>query len=461
MIRFFIFVYCFFCFHNSIFAEVIITGSGSFGIILVDGFRKTNPSKDLFYKELVKRYENIILETNNKSLVCFSQINDKAYDYYFSFNENNVVISRNFPTADRKEKAFYYSKPIITSLNEETEKCLIDFIDTFHSMKFKKKIIINLDTDFDGIEISDFDYESQNLIRILNPEKNIKVKPVLIVTGTIEAFFSNTKDTLLISIGLKDFNVKSFDRIFSSIDILITSNFLEDIFKKNESCTSAEDFYSELLKQSLPENIEIKNDLFHDFETRFSQIVDNEELLLLVNKTHHLNNDYIPDDLVNVDSLFSVIRSETLLRKIVLDDLIMMFEDSKKQNIQLKIISSYRSYETQVTIFNRWVKVLGEKEARRVSAQPGASQHQLGTAIDFNMLEESFEKTDVGVWLLENSYKYGFVLSYSKGMESFSGYKYEPWHYRYIGKDAAYIVYTYFDNNLELFLQWFWSLKKQ
>ncbi|HBD96159.1 MAG: hypothetical protein A2015_07500 [Spirochaetes bacterium GWF1_31_7] len=461
MRKFFIFLYCFFYFHNSIIANVIIKGNGSFGIILIDGFRKSNPSKDLFYSELVKRYESIILETNNKSLVCFSQINDKAFDSYISYNENNVVISRNFPTPDRKEKAFFYSKPIITSLNEETEKCLTDFLDTLHSMKFKKKIIINLDTDFDGIEISDFDYESQNLVRALNPEKNIKVKPVIKGSGSIEAFFSTTKDTLIISIGVKDFNIESFEQIFSRIDILIKINFSDDIFKRNENCKSEEDFYSELLKNSLPENIGIEDDLFNDFKIRYSQIITNEELLLLVNKTHHLNNDYIPDDLINVDSLFSVIRPETMLRKIVLDDLLIMFNDTKKQNIQLKIISSYRSFESQKIIFNRWVKVLGEKEAKRVSAVPGASQHQLGTAIDFNMLEESLEKTEVGVWLLKNSFKYGFVLSYPKGMESFSGYKYEPWHYRYIGKDAAYIVYSYFNNNLELFLQWFWSLKKQ
>ena len=110
-------------------------------------------------------------------------------------------------------------------------------------------------------------------------------------------------------------------------------------------------------------------------------------------------------------------------------------------------------------VYLQWIETLGEEEAKRVSASPGASQHQLGTTIDFNSLDVSFAKSKQGQWLAENSYKYGFIMSYPEGQEKITGYRYEPWHFRYIGKEAALLVYKYFDNLLEFFLNWFWNFK--
>ena len=134
-----------------------------------------------------------------------------------------------------------------------------------------------------------------------------------------------------------------------------------------------------------------------------------------------------------------------------------MFNDAKKEQINLITISGYRSYDMQKKTHEYWINELGEEEALKVSAKPGLSQHQLGTAIDFNSLQDSFALTAEGKWLLENAYKYGFILSYPEGYEDITGYSYEPWHYRYVGKNASYIIYNYFDNILELFLQWYWK----
>ena len=95
----------------------------------------------------------------------------------------------------------------------------------------------------------------------------------------------------------------------------------------------------------------------------------------------------------------------------------------------------------------------------RESPVPGASQHQIGTTIDINSLDISFAKTKEGKWLNDNAYKYGFIMSYPEGQEDLTGYRFEPWHYRYIGKDASVLVYKYFDNLLELFLNWYWDFK--
>jgi len=79
--------------------------------------------------------------------------------------------------------------------------------------------------------------------------------------------------------------------------------------------------------------------------------------------------------------------------------------------------------------------------------------------IDFNSLNENFSQTKEGKWLFLNAYKFGFILSYPEGMENITGYKYEPWHYRYVGKEASFIIYNYFNNSLELFLNWYWDKK--
>ena len=106
-------------------------------------------------------------------------------------------------------------------------------------------------------------------------------------------------------------------------------------------------------------------------------------------------------------------------------------------------MSGFRSYERQKDVFAQNVKKLGEETARRVSATPGQSEHQTGLAmdvtspeIDFKLTTE-FEKTREGKWVLENAHKYGFIIRYPKGKEAITGYDYEPWHLRYVGKEHA------------------------
>ena len=84
-----------------------------------------------------------------------------------------------------------------------------------------------------------------------------------------------------------------------------------------------------------------------------------------------------------------------------------------------------------------------QKERDKVSARPGFSEHQTGLAIDINSLDESFENTVAGKWLAENSSKYGFILRYPKGKEGITGYNYEPWHLRYVGKKLATYLYKH------------------
>lgn len=217
----------------------------------------------------------------------------------------------------------------------------------------------------------------------------------------------------------------------------------------------------------LPEEVieKIKNS--ENEKNKFIELYKNlnnldSELLILVNKENFLPKNYKPDDLVTLTNEdFLTDKKSYQLRKILINDLKDMFNQAKKDGIDLKIISAYRSYETQVELYNYWKNLIGEEKANKVSAKPGFSQHQLGTTIDFNLLKISFEETKEGKWLFKNSYKYGFILSYPKGKENITGYSYEPWHYRYVGKDAAYLIYYYFNNLMENFLEWYWKNKNE
>lgn len=165
------------------------------------------------------------------------------------------------------------------------------------------------------------------------------------------------------------------------------------------------------------------------------------DLLVLINKKIRLPSSYAPTDLVSLvgsvaASSGSSLRSEAAL------NLIDLFNAASAEGKNLSVVSAYRSYSHQVSVFNGWVASAGLSSAEQFSARPGHSQHQLGTAVDFGVngqsnFSDGFGVTPEAIWLTQNAYKFGFVLSYPKGKENITGYSYEPWHYRYIGKENA------------------------
>jgi len=170
-------------------------------------------------------------------------------------------------------------------------------------------------------------------------------------------------------------------------------------------------------------------------------------LLRRVDKARNLPQDYIPADLIDLDGMgLTVSRPGHRLRKEAFDALRKMDLAARSKGVILQISSSYRSFEYQKTTFGRAVAEMGETEAARVSARPGMSQHQLGTALDFGSISDDFALTAASAWLVSNAGKYGFSLSYPRDMESATGYQWESWHYRYIGIEAAALQSEYFDN---------------
>lgn len=150
------------------------------------------------------------------------------------------------------------------------------------------------------------------------------------------------------------------------------------------------------------------------------------EVTKVYNKKNPLPEKYAPSDLVDVGS-------GQKLRKEAAGSLSLM----RTQTDSLISASGYRSYETQKTVYENYVKKDGQAEADRYSARPGHSEHQTGLAMDFSPIEESFKGTKAYVWLTQNAYKYGWILRYPANKEAITGYMYEPWHWRYVGVTTA------------------------
>ena len=143
--------------------------------------------------------------------------------------------------------------------------------------------------------------------------------------------------------------------------------------------------------------------------------------ILIANKTYSLPADYAPGGLTT--------ECQTAL------DALMA--GAARDGLSIYPISTYRSYEYQAGLYERYAARDGYAEADRYSARPGHSEHQTGLAIDVNSLDYDFAYTPEGIWLAAHCAEYGFILRYPEGKESVTGYRYEPWHIRYLGREIA------------------------
>lgn len=175
-----------------------------------------------------------------------------------------------------------------------------------------------------------------------------------------------------------------------------------------------------------------------------------DDLRVLVDHEHPLPAGYIPQDLTYLNRYGLPELSEAAkLRQEAAQQLSRLMAAARADNEELVVASAYRSYEDQQSSYTKWANFYGDPNAAGMSALPGHSQHQLGTAVDFTNSEigyavhQDFGKTAASEWLKKNAADYGFVLAYPNGGEtdmgynSETGYNWEPWHYRYIGKKNA------------------------
>ena len=159
----------------------------------------------------------------------------------------------------------------------------------------------------------------------------------------------------------------------------------------------------------------------------------------LIDKTHKVSADYEPKGLIHLEknNLFAINKNNLSLRPEAFEALKVLAAAAKADGVTLTVSSTYRSYDYQKNLFDYWVRVDGLEEAERESARPGTSQHQLGMALDFAPVDDAFDQTPGGKWVYANAAKYGWSLSFPQGYEDVTGYRWECWHFRYVGVEAC------------------------
>lgn len=212
-----------------------------------------------------------------------------------------------------------------------------------------------------------------------------------------------------------------------------------------------EDAYKEYREKNKDLSIEkviinVNIGLNYDYYTHTKATKDLNTNTILVNKYNYLTEDYVPENLQTVDKKYS---SKALqLVDYAKEAFEELSEAASKENYTVLAMSSYRSYQYQYNLYNRYVSTDGVEAADTYSARPGYSEHQTGLAVDvYNGKEDftNFEKTKEYNWMQDNAYKFGFILRFPKDKVLETGYQYESWHYRYVGKEIAKYIH---DNNL-------------
>lgn len=220
------------------------------------------------------------------------------------------------------------------------------------------------------------------------------------------------------------------------IDVMKADYFIKD---------NLERYISYMEKNPKLDKNEIIKDVNSNIDYKFYTNVKDADItkgnLILVNKYYKLSSNYTPNNLVTVDKKYG----KTLqMNKEAYEAFKEMFEAAKNDGMHIWVRSPYRSYQTQNILYESYASEDGYDKADTYSARPGYSEHQTGLAVDVVADDNSlanFENTKEFTWIKNNAYKYGFIMRYPKDKEYITGYMYESWHYRYVGKEIAKEIY--------------------
>ena len=241
----------------------------------------------------------------------------------------------------------------------------------------------------------------------------------------LEENFTNEEVTALADASKDDF----------LISLLQDAYFIKDNLNRYTAYHSDNESLS---ARSVIEIVNTNNDYSyydHDIDTDISK-----DYLLLVNKYYHLGNDYVPDDLVNINNKYYYGDGHQI-RKAAYDAFIDMWNQANMEGIYFIINSGYRSFEDQQEVYDFYKNNYGTTYADSIAARPGYSEHQTGLSIDIFSTEytttEAFKNSTHYEWLVNNAYKYGFIQRYQSDTEDVTGFTEEAWHWRYVGVEAA------------------------
>ncbi len=180
-----------------------------------------------------------------------------------------------------------------------------------------------------------------------------------------------------------------------------------------------------------------------EFYTDIKEVTNPHDKTILVNKYNSLPLNFEAKNLITFSTSYSY--NSQKMEKTAGESIIALIDEARSQGYTLLVVSGYRTENLQSTLYNNSVSKNGKTHADKYSARPGHSEHQTGLAVDISNIAgvlDGFEKYEVYNWVKENAHKYGFIERYPKGKEFITGYGYEPWHYRYLGIEAATIIYN-------------------
>ena len=279
--------------------------------------------------------------------------------------------------------------------------------------------------------------------KYLNNYLNIKYKDK-------DNYFENINKLLDLGYTSEDINM-IYDKLSDeSIQLLIDNDYLKDIINILKLTYFHEDNLERYLQYNKNNDLSYENlityvnaNLDYKYYTNVIDIDDPENILVIVNKYHKLDKNFVPSDLETIDPKYNRGFNNKMRHdaRIAFEK---MCEAALNDGITIYSGSAYRSYSYQLNLYNRYVAANGFDEAETFSARAGYSEHQTGLATDIMNAKLDFisgndKEYD---WLINNSYKYGFHLRYPKGKEKITGYMYEEWHFRYLGVDVATKLYN-------------------
>ena len=247
----------------------------------------------------------------------------------------------------------------------------------------------------------------------------------------------------LIEKGYTNIDINNISKKYNStfVDYLIEnyikdiSNYLEYDFFIAENLERYINYFNGDYKDTLIKvNIGLDKPYYEDVN-----VIKTYSTTLIVNKYNMLDSDFVPNELTLLDKCSTGEHYLSIDAKIAYDKLC---EASLKENMNISVNSSYRSYESQESVYNYYYELYGKSYVTKYVATPGYSEHQTGLALDIKSLNSNiFKNSKEYTWMIENSYKYGFILRYPEGMENLTGYSSEAWHFRYVGEDIAKYIY--------------------
>lgn len=260
------------------------------------------------------------------------------------------------------------------------------------------------------------------------------------------------------------------DRDFKDIVYIVNNNItypytskLVELINAKYFVLSKLDRYMSYTKESDINLIirDVNSSVDYDFYTNTKSANINTGELILVNKYHYLPEDYVYGELVTMDVNYTnTVGSK--LSSVAYEAFKKLVDAAEEEGYHIRNNYAHRTYEYQEGVYNNYKNTYSESYADSISARPGYSEHQTGLTLDVGVAygkgSGKFEDSQEFAWMKENCYKYGFILRYPEGKENITGYSYEPWHYRYVGLEAAKYIYenditfeeyyTYFvDNN--------------